>query len=68
MLVPAFMRLAGEWNWWAPAPLRRLHDRIGFSEHVDLDAEAGPSRRRAEDARPPDAGELGRGRDARLTG
>jgi RND superfamily putative drug exporter len=37
-LVPAFMRLAGGWNWWAPAPLRRLHDRIGFSEHVDLDA------------------------------
>jgi putative drug exporter of the RND superfamily len=32
-LVPAFMRLAGEWNWWAPAPLRRLHERIGFSEH-----------------------------------
>jgi RND superfamily putative drug exporter len=38
LLVPAFMRLAGEWNWWAPGPLRRLHDRIGFSEHVDLDA------------------------------
>ena len=37
-LVPAFMRLAGEWNWWAPRPLRRLHDRIGISEHVDLDA------------------------------
>jgi RND superfamily putative drug exporter len=36
-LVPAFMRLAGEWNWWAPAPLRRLHERIGLSEHVDLD-------------------------------
>ncbi|MEQ1786593.1 MAG: MMPL family transporter [Acidimicrobiales bacterium] len=36
-LVPAFMRLAGEWNWWAPAPLRRLHQRIGISEHVDLD-------------------------------
>jgi RND superfamily putative drug exporter len=36
-LVPAFMRLAGEWNWWAPGPLRRLHQRIGFSEHVDLD-------------------------------
>ncbi|UQE76029.1 MMPL family transporter [Gordonia sp. PP30] len=30
MLVPAFMRLAGRWNWWAPAPLRRLHDRIGL--------------------------------------
>ena len=36
-LVPAFMRMAGEWNWWAPAPLRRLHARIGISEHVDLD-------------------------------
>ncbi len=32
LLVPAFMRLAGELNWWAPAPLRRLHDRIGLSE------------------------------------
>jgi RND superfamily putative drug exporter len=41
LLVPAFMRLAGEWNWWAPAPLRRLHDKIGFSEHIDLDDEAG---------------------------
>jgi putative drug exporter of the RND superfamily len=32
LLVPAFMRLAGEFNWWAPAPLRRLHRRIGLSE------------------------------------
>ncbi len=32
ILVPAFMRLAGEANWWAPAPLRRLHDRWGFTE------------------------------------
>ncbi|MCB1000241.1 MAG: MMPL family transporter [Acidimicrobiales bacterium] len=31
-LVPAFMRLAGEANWWAPAPLRRLHDRFGLHE------------------------------------
>jgi RND superfamily putative drug exporter len=36
-LVPAFMRLAGEWNWWAPGPLRRFHDRWGISETVDLD-------------------------------
>jgi uncharacterized membrane protein YdfJ with MMPL/SSD domain len=28
MLVPALMRLLGRWNWWAPAPLRRLHDRL----------------------------------------
>ncbi len=31
-LVPAFMKLAGEANWWAPAPLRRLHDRFGVQE------------------------------------
>ena len=33
LLVPSLMELLGEWNWWAPAPLRRLHDRIGRSEH-----------------------------------
>ena len=32
LLVPSLMRLLGEWNWWAPAPLRRLHRRFGFSE------------------------------------
>ena len=32
VLVPAFMRLAGRWNWWAPRPLRLLHARIGVSE------------------------------------
>jgi len=32
VLVPAFMRLAGEANWWAPAWMRRIHDRIGISE------------------------------------
>ncbi|MET0728893.1 MAG: MMPL family transporter, partial [Acidimicrobiales bacterium] len=32
LLVPAFMRLAGNANWWAPAPLRRFHDRWGISE------------------------------------
>jgi len=32
VLVPAFMRLAGDWNWWAPKPLRRLHDRFGVRE------------------------------------
>ena len=31
VLVPVLMRLAGEANWWAPAPLRRLHRRIGLS-------------------------------------
>jgi RND superfamily putative drug exporter len=32
LLVPALMQLLGRWNWWAPAPLRRLHARIGVSE------------------------------------
>jgi RND superfamily putative drug exporter len=27
LLLPALMNLLGEWNWWAPAPLRRLHER-----------------------------------------
>ena len=36
-LVPAFMRLAGEANWWAPSWLRRIHAKIGISEAVDLD-------------------------------
>jgi RND superfamily putative drug exporter len=35
VLVPAFMRLMGDANWWAPGPLRRLHNRIGLSEHVE---------------------------------
>ncbi len=32
ILVPAFMRLAGEANWWAPKPLRVVYERFGFSE------------------------------------
>ena len=37
LLVPSLMRLLGKWNWWAPSPLRRLHERIGIGE-----APAGP--------------------------
>jgi uncharacterized membrane protein YdfJ with MMPL/SSD domain len=32
LLVPSLMALLGSWNWWAPKPLRRLHDRIGLRE------------------------------------
>ena len=32
LLVPSLMAMLGEWNWWAPAPLRRLHARFGFKE------------------------------------
>jgi RND superfamily putative drug exporter len=36
LLVPATMRLLGRANWWAPAPLHRVHDRIGFREPSDV--------------------------------
>jgi RND superfamily putative drug exporter len=32
ILVPATMTLLGKANWWAPAPLRRLHERLGLHE------------------------------------
>jgi RND superfamily putative drug exporter len=32
VLLPAGMCLLGRHAWWAPAPLRRLHDRIGLTE------------------------------------
>ncbi len=28
LLAPALMRLLGEANWWAPAPVRKLHRRL----------------------------------------
>jgi putative drug exporter of the RND superfamily len=38
LLVPAFMKLAGRANWWAPPVLRRWHERFGISS----EAPAGP--------------------------
>jgi uncharacterized membrane protein YdfJ with MMPL/SSD domain len=32
LLVPSLMALLGRWNWWAPRPLRRLHERLGIGE------------------------------------
>jgi RND superfamily putative drug exporter len=32
LLVPSLMQLLGPLNWWAPRPLRRLHERIGLRE------------------------------------
>jgi uncharacterized membrane protein YdfJ with MMPL/SSD domain len=32
LLVPSLMELLGKWNWWAPKPLRRLHERFGLSD------------------------------------
>jgi RND superfamily putative drug exporter len=32
LLVPSLMKLLGGWNWWAPGPLRRFHERFGLHE------------------------------------
>jgi len=32
MLLPAVLGLLGRSAWWAPAPLRRLHQRVGLRE------------------------------------
>jgi RND superfamily putative drug exporter len=51
-LVPAFMRLAGDVNWWAPGFLRRFHDRYGISETA-AEPEAVIDLRALEDAEAP---------------
>jgi RND superfamily putative drug exporter len=47
LLVPAFMHVLGRWNWWAPKPLARLHDRIGISESSDAPIPAAEKQVRA---------------------
>jgi RND superfamily putative drug exporter len=42
ILVPAFMRLMGRWNWWAPKPLVRFHERFGLSEAEPAPVAAAP--------------------------
>jgi RND superfamily putative drug exporter len=37
LLVPATMKLLGQWNWWAPGPLRRWWERHGFREEGPTD-------------------------------
>jgi RND superfamily putative drug exporter len=32
VLVPAFMHVMGQWNWWAPRWMVSVHQRLGFSE------------------------------------
>jgi RND superfamily putative drug exporter len=44
-LVPAFMRLAGRANWWAPPALRRVHARFGISDADRAPVAADPPRR-----------------------
>jgi RND superfamily putative drug exporter len=32
VLLPAFMHVMGEWNWWAPKWMTKLHNRIGVED------------------------------------
>jgi RND superfamily putative drug exporter len=48
VLVPATMRLLGDWNWWLPAWLDRILPKISLSK-----SEAGASMAGPEPARPP---------------
>jgi RND superfamily putative drug exporter len=48
-LIPALMALAGRFNWWAPAPLRRFHLRWGIweSDPVEVPTMEPPTRSEA---------------------
>jgi RND superfamily putative drug exporter len=39
IVVPAVMRLLGDLNWWAPAPLRWVHQRLNLGEPVEHEAQ-----------------------------
>ncbi len=46
VLVPAFMHVAGGWNWWAPKPMARLHEHIGISESAPTNSRSSGGRHR----------------------
>ena len=43
LLVPSLMALLGRQNWWSPAPLGRLYDRLGAGEVKSTPEPASPS-------------------------
>jgi RND superfamily putative drug exporter len=51
LLVPATMRLLGRWNWWAPAPLKRLQRR--FRPRIDVTSVSARARAAARPSPPP---------------
>jgi RND superfamily putative drug exporter len=55
LVVPATMRLMGRWNWWAPGPLRRFADRLGF-DHVETEDDIAPAPATTVPAAPPASG------------
>jgi uncharacterized membrane protein YdfJ with MMPL/SSD domain len=55
-LVPSLMVLLGEWNWWSPPALRRLHNRIGIREGARTIPRPGVAEPSAETVPAPPAG------------
>ena len=51
LLVPSLMMLLGPLNWWAPRPLRRLHERAGLQESAPAAGPDPPSRAPGRPAR-----------------
>jgi RND superfamily putative drug exporter len=62
LLVPAVLALVGERTWWAPRPLRRLHERFGISEGGHPVGGGEPGRAAGSDGTGPDADGAGAGR------
>ncbi|RFU85569.1 MMPL family transporter [Streptomyces triticagri] len=60
LLVPAALKLTGRWTWWAPRPLRALHDRFGISESGAPGPASAPPAAEAE----AEAGSVGAGERA----
>lgn len=55
VLVPAFMHVLGQWNWWAPSSLVWLHRRLGLDDghgaagSTAVDASQGPPSKHLEE-------------------
>ncbi|MFC8571784.1 MMPL family transporter [Streptomyces sp. NPDC057245] len=66
LLVPAVLSLTGRASWWAPGPLRRLHDRFGISEGGGPAVRAADATPGVTDAAPgaPGPGPAGAGKPA----
>lgn len=52
LLVPAVMRLTGRATWWAPAPLRRFHERFGLSEGEQVPVEPPKAEEKSKEPEP----------------
>ena len=54
VLVPAFMHVMGEWNWWAPRWLVWLHERLGLNDGHAV-RQSGPNSVADQQAKPTEA-------------